>query len=106
MCAHGCLECAAARAPVRACCLCVRWWEGARQKRCALGGGRLPDPHPEPGGSGGGARTEPPPEQQRPRPFLGPRPRVGASAAGPLEEGVSGLRPEEERWGLYPRLPG
>lgn len=79
---------------------------GSATEEMRPGRGSAPGPPSRAGWEWRGARTEPPPEQQRPRPFLGPRPRVGASAAGPLEEGVSGLRPEEERWGLYPRLPG
>lgn len=44
-------------------------------------------PYPIAGPAGVAGGSEPPPEQLRSRPLLGPGPRGGASAEGPLEEG-------------------
>lgn len=66
----------------------------------------ISSPTPIPGRTRVARGAEPPTEQLRPRPLLGPRPRGGTSAAGPLEEGSLAGVWGAECWGLFLRLRG
>ncbi|MXQ82700.1 hypothetical protein E5288_WYG009621 [Bos mutus] len=106
---------AAPRAPVRACCLCVRGWEGARRRRCAPGGDRLLDPPPpaappatSPGWAGVAGGAEQPRSSCAPRPFPGPRPGGGRARWAPWRRGSLARAWGGGRGagGLFPRLRG
>ena len=96
---------AAARAPVRACCLCVRGWEGARRRRRAPGGDRLSDPHPGPGGSGGRGRAASGAAAPRPLPRA-QTPWWGERSGPPWRRGLWLGAGGVELWGLFPRVRG
>lgn len=93
---------AAARAPVRACCLCVRGERECKGGDAPLAGFGSPTLIPRGAGVARGAET--PPEQLRRRLLLGPRACGGANSAGPLEEGS--LAGAERCLGLFSRLRG
>lgn len=64
--------------------VCAGWRKRDRGDAPLAGIG---SPYPIAGPAGVVGGSEPPPEQLRSRPLLGPGPRGGASAEGPLEEG-------------------